>query len=348
MVAAQRTVLVETVIALAVAGMTIAAACAWAGLPRATFYRLSRRYQHYTPVADPIGQRERWQPGALTADERAQVCAVLEDEQYADLSVCQTYWRAFDAGRVPCSQSTFYRIAKAERMTGDRRRGRHSGGQCSRKVPKVVATAAGQLWSWDVTELKGPSRQRYKLYLVIDVFSRYPVAWRVEHVEDTRMAVDMFAAAFVRHGAPQVLHADNGAIMRSRDLLDELPADTEASFSRPRVSDDNPFSESLFKTIKYDLSCPDRFDDIEHARTWTARYLADYAEKHRHSGLAWHTPASVFDGTAAHQRQHRQTLLDRRYLAHPQRFRRPPRAPEIPTIVGINHRRTTQPLSQTG
>ncbi len=224
-----------------------------------------------------------------------------------------------------------------------------NGGGCSRKVPKVAATAPGQLWSWDVTELKGPARQRYKLYLVIDVFSRYPVGWRIEHREDTAMAVDMFAIAFTRYGAPQVLHADNGAIMRSRDLLDALQAaQIEASFSRPRVSDDNPFSESLFKTIKYDLACPDRFDDIDHARAWTTAFLAGYAGEHRHSGLGWHTPASVFDGTAAHQRQHRQTLLNRQYLAHPQRFRRPPRAPEIPAIVGINHRRTTQPLSQTG
>ncbi|MGV6994251.1 IS3 family transposase, partial [Gordonia amicalis] len=91
--------------------MTVAAACAWAGLARASFYRLSRRYRHYTPVADPIPQRARLQPAALSSGERAQVCAVLEDEQYADLSVCQTYWRAFDAGRVPCSQSSFYRIA---------------------------------------------------------------------------------------------------------------------------------------------------------------------------------------------------------------------------------------------
>ncbi|GAC02862.1 putative transposase, partial [Gordonia namibiensis NBRC 108229] len=330
------------------AGMTVAAACAWAGLPRASFYRVTRGYRHYTPVTDPVPQRARRQPAALTSGERAQVCAVLEDEQYADLSVCQTYWRAFDTGRIPCSQSSFYRIAKAERMTGDRRRGRHGGGM-PRPVPKAVATAPGQLWSWDVTELKGPGRQRFKLYLVIDVFSRYPVGWRIEHREDTTLAVDMFASAFTRYGAPQVLHADNGAIMRSHDLLDALhAANTAASFSRPRVSDDNPFSESLFKTIKYDLNCPDRFDHIDHARAWTADYLAGYAGKHRHSGLAWHTPESVFDGTAAHQQQHRQTLLNRRYLSHPQRFRRPPRAPEIPTIVGINHRRTTQPLSQTG
>ncbi|WP_232513020.1 MULTISPECIES: DDE-type integrase/transposase/recombinase [Gordonia] len=300
-------------------------------------------------MTDPVPQHARQQPAALTAGERAQARAVLEDEQYAELSVCQTYWRAFDAGRVPCSQSSFYRIAKAEQMTGDRRKGRHGGG-CARPAPKAVATAPGQLWSWDVTELKGPSRQRYKLYLVIDVFSRYPVAWRIEHVEDTALAVDMFAAAFTRYGAPQVLHADNGAIMRSRDLLDALQAaKIEASFSRPRVSDDNPFSESLFKTIKYDLQCPDRFDHIDHARAWTATFLATYADEHRHSGLAWHTPASVFDGTATQQRQHRQTLLNRHYLAHPQRFRRPPRAPEIPTTVGINHRRTTnQVLSQTG
>ncbi|WP_139319591.1 DDE-type integrase/transposase/recombinase, partial [Gordonia sp. CNJ-863] len=253
------------------------------------------------------------------------MCDVLSDEQFTDLSMCQTYWRAFDSDMIPCSQSTFYRIAKAERMVGDRRRGRHSGSP-SRRTPRVAATRPGQLWSWDVTELKGPQRQRFKLYLAIDVFSRFPVAWRIEYVETIASAVDMFAAAFTTYGPPQVLHADNGAIMRSRDLLDVLEAvHTQASFSRPRVSDDNPFSESLFKTIKYDLFCPDRFDSIDDARQWTAEFMHRYATEHRHSGLAWHTPASVFDGTAARQQQHRQAILDRRYQANPSRFRHPPR-----------------------
>ncbi|MDJ0010490.1 DDE-type integrase/transposase/recombinase, partial [Gordonia alkanivorans] len=263
--------------------------------------------------------------GGHATDERAQVCDVLSDEQFTDLSMCQTYWRAFDSDMIPCSQSTFYRIAKAERMVGDRRRGRHSGSP-SRRTPRVAATRPGQLWSWDVTELKGPQRQRFKLYLAIDVFSRSPVAWRIEYVETIASAVDMFAAAFTTYGPPQVLHADNGAIMRSRDLLDVLEAvHTQASFSRPRVSDDNPFSESLFKTIKYDLFCPDRFDSIDDARQWTAEFMHRYATEHRHSGLAWHTPASVFDGTAARQQQHRQAILDRRYQANPSRFRHPPR-----------------------
>ncbi|WP_262365942.1 IS3 family transposase [Gordonia sp. OPL2] len=330
-------------------GVSVTAACALAGVARATYYRLTRGYTHYTPVTDPMPQSQRCQPAALSSAERTQVCTVLEDEDFVELSVCQAYWRAFDDERVSCSQRTFYRIARAEQMVGDRRRGRHSGSR-SRKTPRVAATAPGQLWSWDVTELRGLAQQRYKLYLAIDVFSRFPVASRIEASEDRTLAVEMFTEAFTRYGAPHILHADNGAIMRSRDLLDALEqADTTASFSRPRVSDDNPFSESLFKTIKYDLNCPETFDSIDHARQWTAQFLSRYAAEHRHSGLGWHTPASVFDGTAAQRHASRQARLDALYAANPQRYRHPPRAPEVPSIVGINNKqKQNQVLSQTG
>lgn len=237
---------------------------------------------------------------------------------------------------------SFYRIAGKLHLVGDRRKGRHSG-QCSRKTPRVAATRPGQLWSWDVTDLKGPRREVYKLYLVIDVFSRYPVGWRIETREDQQLAVDMFVQAFSRYGAPEVLHADNGAIMRSHELLDELDKQhVIASYSRPRVSDDNPFSESLFKTIKYDQSCPDRFDSIDHARAWTADYLHEYATGHKHSGIGWHTPASLHDGSCYQQQAWRQARLDAAYQQHPERYRQPPVAPQIPTQVGINQKKKTE------
>lgn len=329
--------------------MSVARACELLGLSRATYYRITQGYNHYQPVTSPAPQKDRRYATALSAAERATVVDILGDEQFESLSVCQTYWHAFDLGLVPCSQRTFYRIAKAERLVGDRRPGKH-GGTPGRRTPKVTATAPGQLWSWDVTELKGVGRQRFKLYLVIDVFSRFPVAWRIEYVEDKQLAVDMFTEAFARHGAPQVLHADNGAIMRSADLLDLIEeAGTTASYSRPRVSDDNPFSESLFKTVKYDPACPERFDGITHAREWTAQFLEHYACERRHSGLGWHTPVTVFNGTATKQRARRQAMLDARYQANPQRFRRPPQAPQIPTLVGINHKpKKKKDLSQTG
>lgn len=345
----QRTVLIETVTALVAIGLTTVAACALVGIARSTYYRVSAGYQHYTPVTAPIAQRDRVQPAALSAAERTQVRQVLTQGRAAGLSVCQTYWRAFDSGLMPCSPRTAYRIATTAELVGDRRRGRHSN-PTTRRAPNVAATGPGDLWSWDVTELRGPGRERYRLYLAIDVYSRFPVAWRIEYTEDQNQAVQMFRDAFDRYGPPKVLHADNGAVMRSHLLLDAIAAaGTEASFSRPRVSDDNPFSESLFKTIKYDLACPERFESIEHARTWTEAFLHGYAADGRHSGLGWHTPATVFDGTAHQHRQRRQHRLDAMYAACPQRYRRPPRAPEIPTHVGINNRKSTnQHLSQTG
>ncbi len=349
----QRAVVIATVTALAVVGMSVVAACVLLGVPRARYYRITRDYRHYTPVAQPQPQSARVQPTALSDDERTQVLDVLSRPEYADLSVVQTYWRAFDDGLVSCSQSTFYRIARKAKLVGDRRRRKHVAGY-RRRTPRVTATAPGQLWSWDATELRGPGRQRFKLLLAIDVFSRFPVAWKVVAEESTAAAVEMFTEAFARYGPPRMLHADNGAVMRSHDLLDALESSgVIASFSRPRVSDDNPFSESLFKTVKYDVSCPPSFNDIGHATGWTEQFLHTYAHEHRHSGIGCYTPASVYDGSFVEVQNRRQRRLDELYAEHPERYRhRRPQAPIVPAIVGINHKTTKKTpvtnLSQTG
>ncbi|MGU3438414.1 IS3 family transposase [Actinomycetes bacterium M1A6_2h] len=347
MASTQQTVLTATISELAAAAaMTVSVACQLLGMARSTYYRLTRGYDHYRPAAAPIPHTDRAQPAALTAAERARIDEAVTDEKYTDLSVVQTYWRAFDAGTVACSERTFYRVADAEGYVGDRRRRRGTGTASVRRKPVVAANRVGDLWSWDVTELRGPRPQdRYKLYLVIDVFSRYPVAWRIEHTEDRKLAVQMFTDAIAEHGPPTILHADNGAVMRSHDLIDALTkAEVLLSYSRPRVSDDNPFSESLFKTIKYDLDCPTEFESITHARTWTRKFLRRYARRHRHSGLGRHTPHDVHYGTAHKVQARRHRRLDRHYRQHPERFRRPPRAPDLPGPTGINHRT----LSQTG
>lgn len=338
-------VLTATVSALADIGIPVTGSCATVGLPRSTYYRLSRRYQHYRPVVEAVPHRERRQPAALSTAERAGIIAVLTAEEYADQSVVQTYWSAFDAGKVSCSQRTFYRVAKSHRLVGDRRRTKAYGSR-SRRTPAVAATQVGDLWSWDITELRGPGkRDKYYLYLVIDVFSRYPVAWCIDYQESKERAVELFTEAIGNHGVPKVVHADNGSTMRSQLLIDALEGNgVVTSYSRPRVSDDNPFSESLFKTVKYDLSCPDRFDSIDHARQWTESFMHRYATEHRHSGLGRHTPASVHYGTAAEVRQHRQQALDAYWKQHPERFRGRPHAPELPQPTGIN----THLLSQAG
>lgn len=323
----------------------MAAACASVGLPRSTFYRISQQYSHYRRVPSPVPHADRHQPAALTGAEKADVLAVLTDEQYANLSVVQTYWRALDAGKVSCSQRTFYRIARSARFVGDRRRRKYNTGKHSRRTPIVHAGAVGELWSWDVTELRGPRYQdRYKLYAVMDVFSRYPVAWRIEYHEKIDHAVSMFTQAWATHGVPGTVHADNGSVMRSGPLMAALDsAGAFASFSRPRVSDDNPFSESLFKTIKYDLDCPVQFESIDHAREWTRAFFHRYSTQHRHSGLGRCTPEQVHTGTAIQVRRQRQLTLDHYYQQHPNRFRKPPQAPPLPTATGINTH-----LSQTG
>ena len=338
-------VLTETITALAKIGIPIAAACTRVGLPRSTYYRLSCGYQHYRPVTKPIPHGQRRQPAALTAAERAEILTVLSASEHEDKSVLQTYWAAFDAGQLACSQRTFYRVAGEHRLVGDRRRSRAHGSATGR-TPAVAATQVGDLWSWDITELRGPTNHdRYHLFLIIDVFSRYPVGWCIEYGQSKRRAVTLFTDAITTHGAPKIVHADNGSAMRARELIDTLQHNgVIVSYSRPRVSDDNPFSESLFKTIKYDLACPDRFENIHHAHRWTEAFLHRYTTEHRHSGLGRYTPASVFHGTAGEIRRLRQETLNNYYAQHPERFRRPPTAPELPQPTGIN----THLLSQTG
>jgi len=343
---AQSIVLTDIVTELTEAGTSVTRGCALVGIARSSYYRRAHHYRHYQPVTDPIPQRQRQQPAALSPAEKDTIIALILAEENADQSVCQIYWRSFDDGLVDCSEVTFYRVARAEKLTGDRRRSRTGGPSTSRRTPVVEALDVGDLWSWDITTLKGPRTQDlFRLYLAIDVYSRFPVAWRIEYHEDKAKAVEMFTEAFTAFGAPGVLHADNGASMRSGLLLDALAgAGVVSSFSRPRVSDDNPFSESLFKTIKYDLTCPDRFDDIDHARRWTEDFMNRYALEHRHGGLGRYTPVSVFLGSAAEEHRRRQERLDRIHEKYPQRFRRRPAAPALPQPTGIN----TPVLSQTG
>lgn len=339
--------------ALAEHGVSVKSGCGLVGVARARYYRVVNGYRHYKPVADPVPQSQRQQPAALSAQERALIPEILGREEYTDQSVRQVYWRSFDAGLINCSESTFYRVARAEGLVGDRRRPRgDGGGQRPRHKPIVPADMPGHLWSWDVTELRGPAQQRYKLALVIDVFSRYPVCWHVDYGEDRRKIIVMFAEAFAVFGEPDVLHADNGPVMRSHELINALVAEgVTPSYSRPRVSDDNPFSESLFKTIKYDLACPQRFDDLDHARAWVAEFMDRYANEHRHSGLGHYTPAAVFFGTAKHDHARRQARLDQAYARHPERFRNRPKAPNLPGPTGINTDKqhpNPLPVSQAG
>ena len=306
-------------------------ACALVGRSRATHHR------HANPKPRALGPHPKARhPAELSAAERSAMLEVLTSEGYADLSVAQVWARELDAGRYHCSQRTMHRILAAAAMNGERRR---QATHPPRKIPELVATAANDVWSWDITKMQGPAKGIwYHAYVIIDIYSRYVVGWRIETVEDGRLAADLVAEAVAEQGrAPGHLHADGGAAMTSKPLSSLLvDLDVTRSHNRPRTSNDNPYSESQFKTMKYTPDYPERFASIGAARAWMNRFIHWYNHEHRHSGIGLHTPASVHDGTAEDLRAKRQIVLDAAYAEHPERFTRRPRPPRLPEKVTIN------------
>jgi transposase InsO family protein len=281
-------------------------------------------------------QRKPVQPAELSETERAQVLAVLTSPQYADLSATQVWARELDEGRYWCSVRTMYRILTAAAMSGERRR---QATHPPRAIPELVATGPGQVWSWDITKMRGPTKGCwYHAYVIIDIFSRYVTGWRIEAVEDGDLAADLVADIIAEQGgAPSYLHADGGAAMTSKPLASLLAdMDIRRTHNRPRTSNDNPYSESQFKTMKYTPDYPERFASIGETRAWMAAFTTWYNHEHRHSGIGLHTPASVHYGTAEDVRAARQTTLDAAYADQPERFNRPPTAPRIPQRATIN------------
>lgn len=335
-----RAALIATVTDLHLVGMAVSRACTAVGLPRSSYYRVHHGYHHYTPVQAPIPAVDRAQPARLSVEEKDVIFEALSREDNMDLSVQQVYWKSLEAEEIMCSQRTFYRVAKTGNLVGDRRCQVARG---HRHVPVAAATRPNQLWSWDTTLLNGPGRQQYRLMLIIDVYARYPIGWCLDYSESGKLAGEMLTDAIMMHGIPEVVHSDNGGPMRSQKLLDLLQTNgVIASHSRPRVSDDNPFSESMFKTIKYSPTAPAEFESIEHARAWTASFLNDYAHNHRHSGIGFYPPKAVYDGTVDELITRRQSHLDRAWSLHPERFHQRPVAARVePTGINI------QEVSQT-
>jgi len=304
------------------------------GYPRSSWYR--DRQPGRGRVVNPVGQADRVQPHALDRAETQQILDWLSEERFADLSVQQVFYRVFDEGCYVASQRTWYRVAAREQLSGDRRRqSKHP----PKIIPELVAYAPNQVWSWDITRIKiAVQKTPLHLYLIEDVFSRKCVGWRLESREKDELARDLIADAVTAEGTtPHTLHADGGASMTS-DVVAELLAGLgiTRSRSRPQVSNDNPFSESLFKTLKYDLSYPVVFADHAHAQAWIEAFIHRYHHQHRHSGLHGYTPASVHDGTWTATAARRQALLDRHHQHRPGRYRTPPQIPTPPGTVWIN------------
>lgn len=330
------------VLALVAAGLSQRVALALAGMSRSTWHYRTRPRPR---VVDPVPHTARTATSWLTAAEQDLILVELQAAFSSGESVYQAFYDALDAGEPVASLSSWYRIARARLST--QRPVRRTRKHRATAIPTLVVEAPLQAWSWDITHLKGPYRRvTYQLYLALDVFSRLVVAWRVEAHEDDELAREMFAEAFTRHDArPRVIHSDGGPAMTSKTLsglFSELGI--EISRNRPRVSNDNPYSESLFKTAKYAPTYPAYFTDISHARAWAADFIDWYNHRHHHAGLEGHTPADVHCGTWRAIHAQRVTAMEQLYAAHPQRFTQPPTIRTPMAQVAINHPTTDERL----
>jgi putative transposase len=315
-------------------------ACRLLGRSRATHYRHQWQRREASAVvpgtsSTPSGVR-RSPSNALSAAERERVVAVLHSPRFADKSPAQVWATLLDEGVYLCSESTMYRLLRQRGEVRERRRqARHP----AKVKPELVAHGPNQVWSWDITKLAGPARGvYYDLFVMLDIYSRYVVGWQVNPVETGELAEAFIQQTITHTGSrPQSIHADRGSSMISKPVA-ALLADLgiHRSHSRPRVSNDNPYSEAQFRTLKYCPAFPDRFGSLADARLFCERFFAHYNHVHRHSGIGLHTPASVHFGTAEDIRQARAATLDTAYQATPNRFRRPPQPPTVPKAAWIN------------
>jgi len=319
----------------------LVAACAALAVSRATFYRRQ---------VSPTPRRSRpAPPRALPADERAQVLEVLNSQRFADKAPAQVYADLLDDEKYLCSVRTMYRILDASGEVRERRdQLRHAG----YTKPELLATQPNQVWSWDITKLKGPAAWTYfSLYLALDIFSRYVVGWMVSERENATLGHDLVRIACERQGIQPgqlTIHADRGSPMIAKSTA-LLYADLgiSKSHSRPHVSNDNPFSEAQFKTLKYRPDCPDRFGSVQDASTQLGRLIDWYNHEHKHSSLALLTPADVHYGRSDAIIAARQRVLDRAHAAHPERFvRGQPKHPSPPAEAWINPPPRTEEASQ--
>ncbi|MFT4233072.1 MAG: DDE-type integrase/transposase/recombinase, partial [Leucobacter sp.] len=255
-----------------------------------------------------------------------------------EVSVDHAFATAWDAGVMLASRRTWWRIAAELEQSLRPKLPTKRGQRTPRDVPVVTATRPGQAWSWDITDLLTPWRGVvFKAYKITDIYSREIIGYRVEEREADHLAVAMFDRAIAERGAPEVVHADSGAAMRSNALREALTAHhVRLSHNRPYVSNDNPFSEAGFRTMKYRPGYPRVFTDLDHARQYLAGYVPWYNTKHKHSGIALFSPAQVGDGSWRQVWKTRDRALQRYYEQHPERFTQRPVTPSPADRVGIN------------
>ena len=310
-----------------------APACQAVGIARATFYR-------YRTDGQPRVKKKRRMPKqALTSQERQEVLDCLHEPRFVDLAPNEVFAQLLDEDKYLCSPRTMYRLLEQNNEVRERRRQRKT---VPYSKPELLATGPNQVWSWDITKLHGPEKwQYYYLYVLMDIFSRYVVGWLLAERESGTLAKHLIAESCLRQGiAPQqlVIHSDRGAAMRSQTLAQTMVTlGVAQSFSRPHVSDDNPFSESQYKTLKYRLDFPVRFTSMPHAENHCQDFFAWYNQEHHHVSLGLMTPHDVHYGLAQEKWRQRERTLAAAFKAHPERFPRgTPSPPLVPSEVWIN------------
>jgi transposase InsO family protein len=321
----------STYLELTAAGTTTRDAATLTGVSRATANR------RVNPGRVDTAPRGTVPANKLTLAERLRVLEVLNSDEFIDQPPLQVYASLLERRQYLCSVSTMYRILAEHDQVAERRRlARHK----PRAVPELVATGPGQVYSWDITKLPGPARGiYYDAYVMIDVYSRYLVGAHVHAHESGVLAEELMKEIFGIHGIPNVVHADRGTSMTSKTVA-TLLADlgVTRSHSRPRVSNDNPYSESLFKTMKYLPSFPERFGSLGSARAFMDRFTHAYNHEHHHTGIGLHTPADVHFGHATAVKVQRTAALAAARLAHPERFgtTHDPKILALPDTTWIN------------
>jgi putative transposase len=309
-----------------------APACIALGVSRASFYR------QLAPVHGPAPARPR-PARALTDLERQTILAHLYSDRFQNHSPVEVCATLLDEGHYHCSARTMYRLLTQAGQTRERR------DQLTHPAyakPELLASAPNQLWSWDITKLLGPAKWTYfYLYVILDVYSRYVVGWMIAPRESAELAKQLFADTCTKQNIKEnelTIHADRGSSMTSKSvafLLSDLGI--TKTHSRPHVSNDNPYSESQFKTMKYRPQYPDRFGSIEDARALTSDFVHWYNEEHHHSGISLLTPSVLHHGQAPLIIEKRQSVLNAAYLVHPERFvQRPPKSRPAPAHAWIN------------
>jgi putative transposase len=310
-------------------------ALASVGADRATWYRKHRQ----SPVPERPERIATPQPRALTPVERKEIKATLESNEFVDEAPATVYAKLLDQGTYLASVSTMYRVLHEHDEVRERRR---QATHPAHKKPELIATKANSVWSWDITKLHGPEKWTYYyLYVILDIYSRYAVGWMLARAERAELSKRLINDTIVKQGVTKdqlTIHSDRGSPMIAKGVA-HLLADlgVTKSLSRPHVSNDNPFSESQFRTFKYRPDFPDRFGSFEDAHAHCARFFTWYNDDHRHSGIGLHTPADVHYGRAEAIREQRGVVLLDAYAKHPERFvRKFPSPPALPAVAWIN------------